>query len=763
MVYLQLPFGVPQLLSHAMNQMPPSPAQSGYVNEQEQQSHGHYATGFEDSQQWDGLGVDEPFSHNLDHIFQTEPSNPSNPPTQQHDHSTIRSPKRKRPADTSDNSNGDAQQSKRAKKRQQILEEHGSIGALDAPKGKTRLRRNGLEWWDAAQQIWRPAAPHDDYRRVFILEDNLLGSYDICPYHGEAEGDITTFASAYGQQHWNVDDRSTWGNIRDSKGNQVLFLLEKPVRENEPESSGYMMHNGLVMLDPDDNPVKDWPGIPRCFSSKVEGGRIEALRRICGMTIPDFRARMPRSIKMKSGNVKPLFGLTSINQRLSRFREKNDCPAWLTREKAGGLKKHTVQRLAAYGAPPVSTAGLPPLSEYEIERRKLEGRGKNPERATGRSVSAEEREARGEQQMKRFQRLEAEEQARNYSPMVQLPVYQPLQYGYEYQESISDLQGPLKRKYDDCIYDVLDPQLLEPAQKRPRADSNPRISPDVTDFNFDVNNVVSGAPLNVSDFDFGYGDGSNMTHWPMADVGLDTRNTASPIASGPEDLRYVIPRNPVEKWSIKAALLPTTTDFQLYHGEEPPPIPEDGSYNEQYEAIQSIHQSRWWHPDEAPQLVGLGEWIGSFGQVPMPDLTEESAGRLLGYTREETKLPSPQNTNMAAPEHSEVGEEPQLKERGAESPEKQLMVLGNEKSRATDNDSQASAEEEIVRYHDPRLVEQDGPLPNEYLIDLIGLDNFDMYTMAPIANPPTGEFEGGYGLPAIPPTIEYNGEFAQSL
>ena len=746
-----------------MNQTPPSPAQSGYVNKQEQQSHGNYAMELKDTQQWDGLSVGEPFSQNLDHVFQTGPSIPSHPPTQQQDYSTIRTPKRKRTAVSSDNSNGDAQQSKRAKKRQQILEEHGSIGALDAPKGKTRIRRSGLEWWDAALQIWRPAAPHDDYRREFILEDNLLGSYDICPDHGEAEGDITTFASAYGQQHWNVDDRSTWGNIQDSIGNQVLFLLEKPVRGNEPESSGYMMHNGLVMLDPDDNPVKDWPGIPRCFSSKVEGGRIEALRRICGMTIPDFRARMPRSIKMKSGGVKPLFGLTSINQRLSRFREKNDCPAWLTREKAGGLKKHTVQRLAAYGAPPVSTAGLPPPSEYEIERRKLEGRGKNPEKATGRSVSAEEREARGEQQMKRFQRLEAQEQAQNHSPMVELPVCQPLQYGYEYPEPTPDHKGPLKRKHDDGIYGVLDPQLLEPAQKRCRIDSDPRISPDLTNFNFHDNNVVSGAPLNVPDFDFGYGGNSNMTQWAAADVSADTGKTASPVASGPEDLRYVVPRNLIEKWSIKVALLPTTTDFQLYHGEEPPSVPDDGSYNEQYQAIQMIHRSRWWHPDEAPQLVGLREWAGSFSQVPMPDLTADIAGRLLGKPREENIVPDPQSTGVIAPEHSELGEEPQLKGKGPGSPENQLMVLGNEISRAADNDSQASADEDIVRYHDPKLVEQCGPIPDEYLIDLIGLDNFDMFAMDPIANPPTGDSEGGYGLPAIPSTIEHHGKITQSL
>ena len=746
-----------------MSRTPPSEAQSRYVrarghpdaaavfSEQAQQSHGHYPTGPEDSQQWFGLGAGEPSSHNLELDLQTEPSSSS---SQQQDYSTIRTPKRKRPADSSDNSNGDAPQSKRAKKRKQILEEYGTIGALDAPKGKIQIANSGLEWWDGERQIWRPAAPHNDYRGEFILQDNMLGSYDICPDHGEAQGDITTFASAYGQQHWNFDDRSTWGNIQDSKGNEVLFLLEKPVREDEPESSGYMMHNGLIMLDPDDNPVKDWPGIPRCFSSKVEGGRIEALRRIYGMTIPDFRARMPRNIQMKSGSVKPLFGLTSINQRLSRFREKNECPAWLTREKAGGLKKHTVQRLAAYGAPPVSTAGLPPPSEYEIERRRLEGRGKNPERATGRSVSAEAREARVEQQMKRFQRLEAREQARNLLPTVQLPVYQPMQSSYEYSEAMPDSTGPLKRKYDDGTYDFSDNQLLEPAQKRCRVASISRISPEVPDFNFHNDNVVPGAPLNVPDFDFGYGDDSKLTQWAVADVGLDTGNTASPIASGPADLRYVVPRNLVEKWSIKVALLPTITDFQLYHGEELPSIPDDGSYNEQYQAIQFIHQSRWWHPDEAPQLVGLGEWLGSFGQLPMPELTENTAARLLGYTCEENTVPKPKNTDMTVLEHAQISEEPISKGRDAEWPEKQLMAPGNEISRATDNDSQASADEEVVRYEDPKMVEQFGTFTDEELIDFIALNNFDMSAWGTISLPPTGGFEDGSSHPDLPPTVE---------
>ena len=638
-------------------------------------------------------------------------------------------PKRKRSANLSGNSNGDAPVSKRAMKRKQILDEYGSIGALDAPKGKTKGVGNSIEWWD-------PEAPHDDYREEFILQDSRLGNYDIRPDHGDLHGDITTFASAYDQQHWNVNDRSSWGNIRDSEGNQVLYLLDKPVRSREPESSGYMMHNGLIMLDPDDNPVKDWPGIPRCFSSKIEGGRIESLRRICGMTIPDFRARMPRKVMMKSGTVKPLFGLTSINQRLSRFREKYDCPPWLTREKVDVLKKHTLQRLANHGAPPVSTAGLPPPSEYEVERRRLEAFGKNPEKAAGRSVSVEERGARGDQQRKRFQRLEAEEQERNYLPPVQLLTYHPVQRSYEDAEPLSNFGGPLKRKYDDDIQDILDNQLLEPAQKRSRVASPPRINPD------------------VPDFDFGFGDNSNTTQ--LADAGLQG-DVASKIAFLAEDLRYVVPKNSVEKWSIKAALLPTFVDFRYHHGEAPPIPSNERSYNEQYQELQSIHQSRWSEPTAAPQLVGIGEWLWSFTSVPMPELTEEIAGRMLGDPPGESTVPSLENAVLIVEEDTNNNEEPPWKGKVVERPEEQTMGRGNEISGHNQDVSHVPAEEDITRYEIPKSVEHLVSHTDEELLDM-EFDNFDLSAWEPNVLHSTGCFEDGYGLPAIPSAFEYYGE-----
>lgn len=50
---------------------------------------------------------------------------------------------------------------------------------------------------------------------------------------------------------------------------------------------GVWVHNGLVILDKHDQPVKNYRGIPRVFSTKMEGFRLEGNRRVRGMKIPE--------------------------------------------------------------------------------------------------------------------------------------------------------------------------------------------------------------------------------------------------------------------------------------------------------------------------------------------------------------------------------------------------------------------------------------------------------------------------------------------
>ena len=664
--------------------------------------------------------------------------------------------KQKRPAKGKGKVSGEAPTSKREARRQKIEAEHGTIGARDMPKGKTRMGPSGIDWWDEDERMWRPAAPLDDYRHEIIHLDNLFDRYDILPKHGMHSDDITSFTSAYGQQFWNLEDRSTWGNIRDTEGNTVMYLLGQPVREVEPVSSGWMTHNGLLMLDPDDMPINDWPGIPRCLSSQLEGARMEALRRIVPMTIPDFRARMPRKVQNKNGKGRDLFGLSTFNHRLLRFRRDYDCPAWASREKDAGLKKFTLERLAAEVSPSVSsplvgslsvrsqsltTEGLTPPSKYEKERRKLVNAGKNPEKAGGRAITEKERESRAQKATKRLEKLQKQEEARENPSTAPTAGEQYTRrlydgIGSDTQTPASNL--PTKRGRDDSIDDEgLDQNSIQPPQKRVRRSPktevtlDPRLGaeqlnlfatstkqvpkPQPIDQASAASNAMIALSTHVAEATHPsgfHGDhqlqspvikgfeqarppqpstniaSSNQTSEVMVedevsgrsqissqsaagpgfqtlnfgnvgstdvgdfDLGLDRDASAPPAHASRQDLRYVRPCNLAEQVNIKAALLYTGLDYMRYHGEGPPATPADETYTEQYDRLETLHQHAWCRPGQAPPLLRVREWFGSFDQYLAPVLSEEVAERLLGIPANTLAAPSMDESTVTTEDKS---------------------------------------------------------------------------------------------------------------
>ncbi|KAL2036934.1 hypothetical protein N7G274_010359 [Stereocaulon virgatum] len=552
----------------------------------------------------------------------------------------------------------DAPPSKRQIRRRMIEAQYGNIGARDMPKGKTRIAANGLEWWDEDQQNWRPAAPHDEYRNEMIRLDNLLGRYDHTPKHGVHQDDITTISHAYGQQHWNLEDRSSWGNIRDDEGNQVMYLLDQPlVRNTEPVCSGFMTFNGLLMLDPDDNPINDWPGLPRCFSSQLEGARMEALRRIYSMTIPDFRARMPRTIQNKSGATRALFGLSTFNHRLLRFRRDYECPAWAYRERENGLRRFTLERLVAEGSPlmgpqALTTEGLAPPSKYEKERRKLENAGRNPEKAAGRAIGEKERELRATKAARRLQKLERQESARRQASTTPSQIDKYMHdgcLGTNSQASSPGTDDSRKRGHDDDSDGDIDGNYIQSRQKRARrcpkirSTLESQLAEDGQWASFatpsaQISNEAQRASAAGADlYSLDLGD-DVLEDIPDFESGDDI-DIKTPAASAPppsQDFRYVRPQNLAEKLIIKAALLFTCLDYQRYHSEGPPAMPEEESFAEQYQRLLTVHRNRWSIPGQAPPLVLIGKWLGSFSQIPAPELTEAIAGQLLGIPAEST-------------------------------------------------------------------------------------------------------------------------------
>ncbi len=520
----------------------------------------------------------------------------------------------------------DQPQSKRAAKRAQIIEETGSVGANNKPKGQVREQDGGrLEWWDDDDKIWRLAAPHDDYRHAFIVEGNAKGTYDIAPEHGGDADDITTFASALDQQHWNIAVRDSWGNIVDTEGNKVLYLIEQPDRQQDPPEPGRCMtYDGLIMLDPDNHPVRDFPDVPRAFSSKIEGGRIEALRRIYGMTLLDCRARMPRNIKTASG-WKPLFGLTTLNQRTSRFRDNNDSPAW----RPNKLAKETKRRLRHEGLQndENSTEGLTPLSKLEVEKRKLAGRGKHPERATGRAISQEERDGRDRKHAKEVRRLE-EIERRKRDARAATEQYAQGQDAADYYPSPATTPGS-KRKREYSATPDIDDGSSSPSQKQVRSQPPPAINP----------SLGSSPPL-ASSPPPAYSPGGYHNQQaagalsPNVSFGQESKTEYKTLENDSGnaemvDLRHLEPRSLAEQLSIRAALYYTRLHYRSLNDHEAPNTPLGDSYMSQYWQLQTYHQSNWSQYGEAPMLVGIGEWHGSFSVVQTPQLSDKLYSRLL--------------------------------------------------------------------------------------------------------------------------------------
>lgn len=78
-------------------------------------------------------------------------------------------------------------------------------------------------------------------------------------------------------QSWTTKKAS----VRDMQGRKTLCMIDPP-DDWTHNSSRYM-----IMLDADNNPVRDFPGAPRALSTRTEGWRLEGLRRVLGLTVQE--------------------------------------------------------------------------------------------------------------------------------------------------------------------------------------------------------------------------------------------------------------------------------------------------------------------------------------------------------------------------------------------------------------------------------------------------------------------------------------------
>ena len=100
---------------------------------------------------------------------------------------------------------------------------------------------------------------------------------DHTPTRGEANLDETSYEPE--QQSWGPE-RAHWQNIINSEGVKVMFAIDKPKSLRPPQEPNVWVHNGLVLLDNKNHPVKDWPGLNKTLSTEIESWRWEALTRV---------------------------------------------------------------------------------------------------------------------------------------------------------------------------------------------------------------------------------------------------------------------------------------------------------------------------------------------------------------------------------------------------------------------------------------------------------------------------------------------------
>jgi len=463
--------------------------------------------------------------------------------------------------------NDEQPRSKRAERRSKIVEEHGSVSATDRPKGQIRERAGVKEWYDPGQEKWLSAAPLDDYRHHIMCQDTSRDAYNHTPDHGQHVDDVTTFPvqDTLGQRYWNFRDKSSWGNIVDTEGREVMYMIDRPDHHLQTPNPGYMMQNGVIMLDPDDHPIIDWPCMPRLISSQIEGGRMEALRRICPwLTLPQFRARMPRQVYCKTIGFKPLFGFSGLTQRLKRFRETNDVVPWKKTHISKGVTKEERQEKG------VRETGSPEVWEEEDQNGN----------ACNRTTRSHKR--------KRDDGTDP------------------------------NMVGQQQTKRHRSPFETADRPRSSPALPSP-SEATTTVSAGYTwDHSSELSEVTSDLPP----WEVGY-------HHNVSQAPLYTQQGDECVRPTDRDVRAVAPRFFSEQMAIKAALSYTIADYRFYNCQDPPPTTDTSSYLNQYYEIQNHHQEIWFATDVAPQLIGLSSWFGSFHSVPVPDISEEVMQRLL--------------------------------------------------------------------------------------------------------------------------------------
>ena len=164
------------------------------------------------------------------------------------------------------------------------------------------------------------------------------------------------------------DNREDW---------PAILHQYKPTRvDKNPRKPNLWFLDDTIILDPNNKPLLDWPGLPWTISSHVKGVMVEAFTRSnLAISFTDLIARMPKTSSTRlRGN---------ISMRATRFRHNEGLVAWSPRMGSEGIQVYIDLLMGPKRLTANSSYGFPGLQPWERIGINLVNYCKHANRARG--------------------------------------------------------------------------------------------------------------------------------------------------------------------------------------------------------------------------------------------------------------------------------------------------------------------------------------------------------------------------------------------
>lgn len=145
-------------------------------------------------------------------------------------------------------------------------------------KGEVRQTTSGAIEWKGPKDSWVPAVYHNSIRQNLLAEasNNGARSYHFPREKGEAPFDETAFHPD--QEEWNPN-RANWDTIE----HDILHKIRRPDGRGKYADialSNPWIWQDRVVIDRENQPLREVPGLPVTISSNIEAWLSEAWMRI---------------------------------------------------------------------------------------------------------------------------------------------------------------------------------------------------------------------------------------------------------------------------------------------------------------------------------------------------------------------------------------------------------------------------------------------------------------------------------------------------